>query len=382
MIALDQPTVEIQAQERIQALLDRMVRTGEETGLQVAAYRNGELVIDACAGVANPTTGERVTHDTLFVAFSCSKGVLATLIHQMVEKGQLDYDTPIARYWPEFAQNGKGTITVRHALTHQAGIPQMPRGMTIETLCNWDTMRRGIEGLKPLWTPGTKTGYHGLTYGFILGEVAQRVDGRPLARMVQEDICQPLGISDLYFGLPRALESRVAVLGGSRVPWHFLPPFFLLKRVIPGSIAPGPLWNDPRIHQALIPAGNMITTARAMAKHYAALVGTGVDGVRLLSPERVKIVSALQTETPDQVFFGAPIRKGLGYWVGGDKMQDAFGTRASVFGHTGAGGAIGFADPEYNFSFALLKNQMTWRGGDDTDVKIVDAVREALGIPH
>jgi CubicO group peptidase (beta-lactamase class C family) len=130
--------------------------------------------------------------------------------------------------------------------------------------------------------------------------------------MVQEEICQPLDISDLYFGVPQTAEARIAMIGGARLPLMYLPPFFLIRRVIPNAIEPGPKWNDRRLWSAILPAGNMVTTARSLARHYAAMIGDGVDGVRLLSPERVKIASTLQTDGRDAVFLGSRIRKGMG----------------------------------------------------------------------
>lgn len=371
--------IDEQAQTKVQTLLDELISSGLETGLQVAAYLDGKLVVDAWSGIAKPETGEPVNGDTLFLTFSCSKAVTATVIHQLVEAGKLDYDAPVARYWPQFAAHGKEAITVRHVLAHEAGIPQLPRRLTLAQLCDDQQMAHVVENLKPIWTPGTKTGYHGVTYGVILGELAQRVDGRPFAQIVPQDICQPLGIDDLFFGVPRSMESRIATLSGDRVPWAILPPIFLVHRMAPAGVQPGPKWNREDIWRAVIPAGNMITTARSLARHYAALCGDGVDGIRLLPAERVKIASALQTDAPDQAFFGARIPKGLGYWLGGD-ANEAFGSRRTVFGHTGSGGMIGFADPEYRFAFAIFKNRMTWRE-KDSDFKVAHIVRQALGIP-
>lgn len=369
---------ETYAQERVQQLADRLTRDGEETGLQIAAYHNGQLVVDVCAGVADPASGAPVDKHTLFMAFSASKGVTATVIHQLVEAGKLEYDTPVARYWPEFGARGKAGITVRHVLCHQAGIPQAPRGITPATLGDPEAMARAVAQLRPLWKPGSQTGYHGLTFGVILGELARRADGRPFAQIVQENICQPLGIDDLFFGIPAALEPRVATIHGARVPWWFMPPFMLIKRMAPAPVEPGSVWNHSAIRRGVIPAGNMICSARALARHYAALCGE-VDGVRLLPPERVTIATALQTNAPDRIFFGGRIAKALGYWIGG--ADSFFGPRPAVFGHTGAGGSIAFADLEHNFSLALLKNRMTWRGPDDTDQKVTQITREALGLP-
>ncbi len=376
-----QSTIDAKAQAHIQGLLDELTSSGLETGVQVAAFLNGELVIDAWSGKANPETGEAVKSDTLFIAFSCSKGVTSTVIHQLVEAGNLDYEKPIADYWPEFAKNGKDKITLRHVLLHQAGIPQTPKGWTIDKLPDWEFMVHGVENLKPLWKAGTRTAYHAMTFGVILGEVARRADGRPFAQIVQENICQPLGITDLFFGTPAAVEDRIAKIGGSRLPLMILPPlpFILIKRAIPPALEPNERWNCPSLYRAVLPAGNMITTARSLAKHYAALMDNGVEGVRLLPPERVKIATAFASDARDWLFLGARIQRGLGYWLGGNEGS-VFGLRRSVFGHTGSGGSLAFADPDYHFSFALLKNEQTWRE-DNTDRKMAHAVREALDLP-
>lgn len=370
-----------QAQARVQTLLDELTGSNLETGLQVAAYLDGKLIVDAWSGLANRETGQRVDGDTLFLAFSCTKGVTATIIHQLAEQGKLDYDAPIADYWPEFAANGKAEVTIRQAMTHTAGIPQTPKGADSVLMCDWGWMSRQVSQLKPLWKPGTKTGYHGLTYGVILGNVAERIEQRPFREIWQTAVAEPLGLDDFYLGVPDGFdESCIAVIEGGRVPWWFLPPFMLIKRAVPSWFEPGPLWNQSIVRHAMMPAGNMITTAKSLAKHYAALMGDGVDGVRLLPESRVKIGSALQTNAPDQVFFGSRIRKGLGYWLGGD-ADNAFGLRTEVFGHTGAGGLIGFADPTYNLAIAVFKNRCTYRMGDDSDCKIAHVIREALRIP-
>lgn len=199
-------------QTRVQTLLDQFVERDVERGLQVAAYLNGELVVDAWAGIADPATGRPVDGETLFTVWSAGKGVAATVIHLLVERGLLGYDTLVASVWPAFGTHGKQAITVQHVLTHTAGIPQIPEGVSPAELLDWETMCQRITELAPLWPPGTATGYHAMTYGWLVGEVARRVDGRPFAQIVQQEICEPLGISSLFFGIPDRVEPRVAVL--------------------------------------------------------------------------------------------------------------------------------------------------------------------------
>lgn len=369
-------------QAQIQTLLDDLVSCGIERGIQVAAYLDGKMVLDAWSGIADPATGTPVDGETLFTVFSCTKGVTATVIHQLAERGALDYDAPVASYWPEFGTHGKEGITLRQILSHTAGVPQMPPGGRPSDMCDWDGVCYAIADLTPLWEPGTATGYHGLTYGFILGEVARRVDGRAIARIVQEEICLPLGITSLYFGIPDAAEPRVAPLENDRsvdeAPAP--PPEALFERSMPGLFSANVTFNLPEIRRASIPAGGGIMNARALARHYAALVGDGADGMRLLTPERVRIATTLQTEASDLVT-GVAGRKALGYALGGPLSP--YGERITAFGHGGYGGATGFADPDYRFAFALAKNRLAIdMPGESAANRVASATRAALGIPE
>jgi len=364
-------------QQAVQHLLDDLVASGEEAGLQVAAYYQGRLVVDAWAGMALPA--QPVTAETLFTAFSATKGVTATVIHALAEEGLLDYDTPVAHYWPEFAANGKDRITLRHVLTHTAGVPQMPSGVTPERMIDWRWMVEAIATLAPLWEAGTRTGYHGLTYGWILGEVAQRVTRQAFSDLVESRIKAPLGIQDLYLGIPASEESRMATLQSGPISRKPISPDALLLRAIPIAVSPSPkVYNRPEVREAVLPGGGGIMTARALARMYAGLVGT-VDGVRLLSPERVAIASTLQLELHDEVL-DEPIPKGLGYFLGSE--HSPMGTSRSRFGHPGAGGSLGFADSQHGFAFALTKNRLVWdRPAHETAAyKVSHLIRQELGI--
>jgi CubicO group peptidase (beta-lactamase class C family) len=364
-------------QAAVQALLDELVESGAERGLQAAAYLDGRMVVDAWAGVADPATGRAVDGDTLFTVFSCSKGITATVIHLLAERGKLQYDDPIAKHWPEFAAHGKERITIRHALTHTAGLPKTPEGDPNKPpgaqMADWGAMCRAIADLTPLWEPGTQTGYHALTFGWLLGEVARRADGRPIERIVAEDICAPLGIEAFFFGIPESAEARVAPLENDATMDEG-------PAATPESRAIPHLFNRPDIRRAVIPAGGGIANARSLARHYAGLIGDGVDGVRLLPPERVRIATTVQTEAVDTIL-GRPIRKGLGYFLG--REESAMSERATAFGHPGHGGSIGFADPEYRFAFALTKNRLVSSApGQGTVNEVSRAARAALGIPE
>jgi CubicO group peptidase (beta-lactamase class C family) len=379
-------------QVRVQALLDELVNSGAERGLQVAIYHNEELVVDAWSGVADPATGRLVDGDTLFTVFSTTKGIVATLIHMLAARGALDYDSPIARYWPEFGAQGKEGITVRHALTHTAGIPQLPEGVGPAELCDWAGMCRRVADLNPLWLPGTFTGYHALTVGWILGGLAERASGRPLARLLHDEICGPLGISSLYLGVDPAAEGRVAELVSAppRDADPTEPPLFssfaalslqeLNERAIPASLQPlEVVFNRPELRRAVIPAGGGIMNARAIARHYAALACGTLDGVQLLAPEAIRRISTLQTADDDTVL-GAPIRKGLGYFLSGPHMPIT--GMPTAFGHPGHGGSLGFADPDHRLAFGFTKNYIIGGPGRPSDAAylVLREVRAALGL--
>lgn len=383
------------ANEEVKNLLNQLVESGAEVGLQVAAYLDGNLVIDACAGIADQATGRPVAIDTLSVAASCTKGITSTCIHILADRGVFDYDTPIAHFWPEFAANGKDLVTLRHVLSHKAGIPQMPDGVTPEMLCDWDTMCAAIAALPPLWEPGSKTGYHALTFGYILGEVVSRVDGRPIAQFVQEEICRPLSVSDIYLGIPDDVEDRVAACTAPPPPPNppALPPDLLFPRAIPLFLLTPAVINRPDIRRASIPAALGIMTARSLARHYAALAYNGeLDGIRILSPERVHIAIQLQTDDFDEVTgpipgYPQPCRRALEYELGGPRTpaetyHSAMGRKNTTFGHPGAGGMIAFVDLEKRFAFAFLKNlqKPMWGPSPDSAYTVANLVRTALGL--
>src|SRR5262249_60274016 len=179
----------------------------------VAASRNGELVVAAVAGVADPATGRAVEPGTVFYNFSILKGAAATLVHMLAERGLFGYDTPVADLWPEFAAHGKHAVTVRHVLTHSAGVPGIPLGTTAEDLCDWDKMCAAIAGEQLWWEPGTKVGYHAYTFGYIVGEIIRRATGRTISQVLREDLAAPLGAAgEMYFGMPVSEHGRLARL--------------------------------------------------------------------------------------------------------------------------------------------------------------------------
>jgi CubicO group peptidase (beta-lactamase class C family) len=359
-------------QDTIQNLLNSFVAEGKQRGIQAVAYVDGKLVVDAWAGVSDVRTGAKVDGDSLFPVFSTTKGIFSTVIHILAERGVLDYDQPIAHYWPEFAANGKETITLRHAMAHTSGVPYMPDFTTLEQTFDWDYMCSATAKLKPVFPPGAKEFYHPVTFGWLLGEVARRASGRTVPQLIADELCRPLGMTQMYCGIPAELEPQTAFLELEPNPSVTPPP-------PPNDVAPVmmPLheWINRRgVRLAPQPGCSGIMSARAIAKHYAALLPGGVDGVELLPQSRMKIATEMQT--PSEGY--APEsrgRRGLGYQLGTDIVEVGYSSRA--FGHFGHGGSFGFADPANRLAFSITRNLYNDHNASQI---IAREIRAGLGI--
>src|SRR5918992_899239 len=360
-------------QEQVQEAIDRMVESGAERGLQVAVYGNGEKVVDAVAGIADPATGRPVTSDTPFFSYSIGKGVASTVVHVLAERGVLDYDTPIAELWPEFGAHGKDKATVRHALSQSVGVPGLPPGLTVDDLCDWEKMCAVIADSEPWWEPGTRNGYHAITWGYVVGEIIRRASGKPIPQALREEVAEPLGVAnELFFAVPAAEQSRLARLedapGGDEM-FGELPEDSPILKLGPNLSAEDA--NRPEVLGANILAGGTVT-ARAVARMYAALLGD-VDGVRLISPGRLREVSAVAMSGTDQIF-GFPTAWGLGYSIG-QFMTNAHETQ-HVFGVGGVGGSHAYADTKTGTTFALTKNRLA--PNFDTAEHVAEIITKAV----
>ncbi len=363
-------------QQRVQEAIDRLVESGAERGLQVAVYRHGEPVVDAVAGVADSATGRPVRPDTPFYCYSVGKGATSSVAHVLVERGAFGYDTPIVELWPEFGAHGKESATVRHVLTHTVGVPSVPADTTPEDLCDWDKMCAAIADTEPWWLPGTRTAYHAYPFGYIIGEIVRRATGKPISLVLREEVAGPLGVADeLFFGVPKPELGRLARLEdaeGSTEMLASMPddsPFFKLG---PRAATPtAEFGNRPDILMADIPAGGKMS-ARAVARMYAALLDE-VDGVRLVSAERLPEISAVAFSGVDQIM-GNPSTWALGYSIGrpGTEAQET----SSVFGMGGVGGSYAYADTATGVAFALTKNRLTL--GFDAAERVARIVAEAI----
>jgi CubicO group peptidase (beta-lactamase class C family) len=342
-----------------------------EVGAAVCVYRDGRPVVDLWAGLADREMGRPWEADTPVVVFSSTKGLTAVCVHLLVERGQLDVDAPVAQYWPEFAANGKEKIPVRWVLSHRAGVPAVDATLTLEQVLAWDPVVAAVAAQKPEWPPGTDHGYHARTFGWMAGELVRRITGVTLGEFLATEIAGPLGL-DFWVGLPAEFESRVATLYPPEPPTP-TEPGSLLWRVMTGPsglFADTAVWNRADVHAAEMPSSNGIGTARALARHYAALIGQ-VDGCRTLRLETVTTAREVQADGPDRVL-GVPTRFGLGFMLG-------FGPGPKSFGHPGSGGSLGLADPDAGIGFGYAMNRMIGVGPDDgRAVRLVDALYRCL----
>ena len=242
-----------------------------EVGMQVAVCLGDELIVDVSIGYADVAGGRPVDGGTLFPVFSATKGLVATAIHRAVQDGRLELAAPISAYWPEFAAGGKAGATVADSLTHSVGIPAMPDGCTVEQMCDWPYMTSAVAAMPALWPPGSATGYHAYTYGWIAGELLRRARGGSDPAAIMNDALAELGVSDFWIGLPAAQLGRVATLHAS--PDGPRPgPNPLFDRALPAAIRPQPgVFNRPDVQQACLPAAGGIGTAASLARLYGRL---------------------------------------------------------------------------------------------------------------
>jgi CubicO group peptidase (beta-lactamase class C family) len=383
--------------------------TPGEVGAACCVYAGGRPVVDLWGGIANSETNQTWKENTVVQVASTTKGATAICAHLLAQRGELDLDASVSRYWPEFGARGKSTIPVRWLLSHQAGLPVVETRLTFEDALAWDPVIRALESQRPLWEPGTEHVYHSMTFGYLVGEVVRRVSGRSLGSFFAKEVAQPLGLS-AWIGLPEEEESRVARI-------DYAAPFSLEELTAgmiettgldahtvsawidsvwgPDSVQAraselgGAFDNTSEYHTtrawraAEVPAANMIADARSIARMYGATVSE-VDGVRLLGKRAVEKATEVQTATsrmhglPPGLDFPADrsFNMSLGFWRA-CPPQRMLGPRS--FGHPGSGGSIGFADPDAGVGFGYVTNLWSFRTGEPRASNLAAAVRACLG---
>jgi CubicO group peptidase (beta-lactamase class C family) len=367
----------------VRSALARNFREHDEVGAAVAVTIEGRLVVDLWAGWADRARTRPWQRDTLVNVFSVGKAMAALSLLILVERGQVDLEAPVARYWPEFAARGKSDITVRMLLSHRAGLPAIRGALPGLAMYDWERMTVALAEEEPWWEPGRKHGYHVNTFGFLIGELVRRVSGESIGTFFRHEVAGPLD-ADFHFGIGSEHDERIAdylfaegpsrIVGDSDDEERRL----LLRQVYlnpPGLSGLGTV-NTRAWRAAEMPSTNGHASARAVARIYSALAcGGAVDGIRLLRTETIEQAVAEASSGPD-VVLGRPSRFGLGFQL--SQPGSALERIPRSFGHFGAGGALGFADPDARLAFAYTMNQAGPRWQNPRNRALIDALYGSL----
>jgi CubicO group peptidase (beta-lactamase class C family) len=377
--------------EPLRRALAATIETGFEVGAALAVYVGKQQIIDLWAGHKDADRTQSWGEDTIVNLYSVGKAVTALCALRLLESGALDLDSPVSRYWPEFAKAGKRHLPVRYLLTHQAGLPAVFRLLPKGAELQWDVMTEALAAQEPWWTPGEGHGYHVNTYGFLIGEVVRRVTGKSLGTYLRDEIAGPGGV-DFFIGFGPELDARCAAV----IPALPGPDTAERRALREGDLATfmgssrmrlGAYRNPPNLsgqgiintrewRAAEVPSTNGHGSARAVARLYSALATDGqVDGVHILSRATVEMAIAEQVYGEDLVL-QRPTRFGLGFQLA--MRERPLGPNPRSFGHFGAGGSLGFADPDAQVAFAYAMNQGRegWQHKHVRD--LIDRVYEAL----
>ena len=342
----------------------------DEVGASVCLTVDGETVVDLWGGVKDTDTGAAWDKDTVSVVFSCTKAATALCAQRLIDRGELDLDEKMSTYWPGFRGEGKDNATVRMALNHSLGLPAFREPLKDGAYNDWDYMVERLEAEAPWWTPGEKNGYHMASFGWTVGELVRRVSGKSLGAFFQDEIAGPLGL-EFWIGLPEGIEPRGAPVIGFIPEADFVPTDFVkavmsdktsishLAFLNSGKFYP----NGREARAAEIGGACGVGNARSLAMMYRPLANGGtIDGYTLLSPERIEDMRQPSMETDRDQTLLIPSRFGQGFMLSMENQDLPEGNSAAIgekaFGHVGAGGSIGFADPERKFSFGYTMNKM------------------------
>jgi CubicO group peptidase (beta-lactamase class C family) len=365
----------------------------DELGASLHIAVDGESVVDLWGGTADPATGRRWEADTLAVAYSCTKGVAALAVHMLIDRGLIDIESLVSDYWPEYGCNGKESTTVRMLLDHSAGVPAVDADVQPGDMYDADVMASYLAEQRPWWQPGTRNGYHLVTFGWTIGEIVRRVSGLSLGQFIAKEIAEPLG-ADFYLGLPEELEDRVApITVWQPGPDHVPTPYQLamltqpesLQAVAMGNVnAAGVDANSREFRAAELGGMGGLATARGLAGVYSPLA---LGGGSLVSGDAIVRMSQPAVATSEDALLLIPTRFSLGFMNSMDNRRR--GPRANgssvvlgstAFGHVGMGGSLGFADPAERLSFGYVMN----KHGEgillnDKGQSLVDAAYRSLG---
>ena len=373
---------------------ERNFRERDEVGASLCVQLGGETVVDLWGGIADRTKGKAWDRDTVCVVFSSTKGATAMCAHILASRGQLNIDAPVAEYWPEFATNGKEKATVRMMLDHSVGVPTWREPLKELACTDWDYMTGRLAAEAPFWEPGSRNGYHMISFGWTVGELVRRASGQSLGTFFRKEIAEPLG-ADFWIGAPSGIEERVApviqfIPPPDQEPTEFTRAILEDRQSIQslalfnnGGFNP----NSADCHAAEIGGGGGIGNGRSLATIYAPFASGGsLDGRRFVDERTLARMARVSTATNVDATLLLPTRWGLGFMRSMDNRRRPFGSKdsaiigANAFGHVGAGGSIGFADPSEWLSFGYAMNRMG-QGIllNERGQSLVDATYRALG---
>jgi CubicO group peptidase (beta-lactamase class C family) len=351
-----------------------------EVGAAVAAWAHGEPILSLWGGHADANRQLPWTENTVVIVFSMTKGLTATCVHHLAERGGIDLDLPVAEYWPEFGVAKKSAISTRMVLSHRAGLPVVEGTFSFEEVLNSSRLVAALAQQTPLWAPGTQHGYHFRTFGWLVGEVFRRASGRTIGRYFAEEIARPRGI-DWYLGFPESEEPRIARLIPPPEEFHraidALPRELLLVRAMTTPsylIRYDEMWNERSLRACEMPSTNSVTHAAAAARLYAEILGWG-PRPPILQPETVARATRPLARGYDQVL-RADTGFASGYQVK-PSLPAAVGERS--FGHQGAGGSVSYADPQAAITFAYTTSRMRF---DEVPDPRSEALTRALYEAH
>ncbi len=341
-----------------------LYRSGLHPAIGLCVRRHGKVVVDRAIGhlrgnaPTDPVDGARVPvrHDSLFNLYSASKAVTAMVIHLLDQRGRLHLDDRIVEYIPEFGRHGKEGATIRHLLSHRAGIPAIPgHRVSLDDLVDPVRIVDLLCNARPLYVPGRQLSYHAVTSGFLLGEIVRRVTGRDIRRYLRDEILDPLGFAGFDYGVDEARVNDVAVNAFTGIP-PFPPASWMLERSLGvGAREATALSNDPRFLTAIIPSGNIISSANEASRFFELLLQGGtLDGVRIYEGRTVRRAVAEQSYLIVDSFLGLPVRYGMGFMLGSEAFSLYGPHSAKAYGHIGFTAVSVYADPERAISVAIL----------------------------
>ena len=348
----------------VEELFRRQINSGLHPGAGLTVYRCGNLVLDISGGLANSDTAQPVSDETMFVLFSSTKPIAAACLYILRDQGRLDWDDRVSKYWPEFARQGKESITINHILTHRGGFPETPHSLPWHDWSDWGKVVRAMEDAVPTFVPGEVLAYHPINYGWVIAELIRRIDGRQFDQFLSQELTGPLGMDNTYVGLPEDLENRV-----SRI--HLVE-----EDADPNGYVP--TFNRPEVHRSIVPGACGIASARDLARFYAMMERGGtLDGVRIFGPDTVKEVTSLQIAGTDATL-GLFSQRALGLALADERMGASQGNPTNTFGHGGAGTSVGWADSESGLAVGYITNG--FRANESNNPRLTEisqAIRDA-----